>query len=144
MPGAARPTAGLSTLYLQLQRTPVKCCGMNFFIQWQSFRQPKGSKSLSNLPKRYNFYTIMVFEFDEPKSQGNLKKHGIDFVDAQALWSDPDMLEIPAKTTDEPRFLIVGRISGKHWSAVATPRGDNIRIISVRRSRIEEVAIYEG
>ena len=54
------------------------------------------------------------------------------------------MIEIPAKTADEPRFLIVGRIAGKHWSAVVTPRGNNIRIISVRRSRIEEVAIYES
>ena len=87
---------------------------------------------------------MFIFEFDEQKSRANLKKHGSDFVDAQALWRDPDMIEIPAKTADEPRFLIVGRIAGKHWSAVVTPRGDNIRIISVRRSRIEEVAIYES
>lgn len=87
---------------------------------------------------------MFVFEFDERKSQGNLKKHGIDFVDAQALWKDPDLVEIPARTTDEPRFLVVGLIAGKHWSAVVTPRGGNIRIISVRRSRIEEVIIYEG
>ena len=87
---------------------------------------------------------MFVFEFDERKSQTNLEKHGIDFVDAQELWRDPDLIEIPAKTTDEPRSLIVGRIAGKHWSAVVTPRGDSIRIISVRRSRIEEVAIYEG
>jgi uncharacterized DUF497 family protein len=87
---------------------------------------------------------VFVFEFDEQKSQGNLKKHGIDFVDAQALWKDPDLVEIPARTTDEPRFLIIGRIGEKHWSAVVTLRGGSIRIISVRRSRIEEVAIYEG
>ena len=59
---------------------------------------------------------MFVFEFDERKSQGNLSKHGIDFVEAQQLWRDPDLLEIPAKTTDEPRFLVVGRIRGKHWS----------------------------
>lgn len=87
---------------------------------------------------------MFVFEFDERKSREDLKKHGIDFVDAQALWKDPDLLEIPAKTVDEPRFLIVGRIDGKHWSAVVTPRDGAIRIISVRRSRIEEVAVYEG
>lgn len=87
---------------------------------------------------------MFIFEFDERKSQTNLEKHGIDFVDAQALWRDPDLIEIPARTADEPRFLIVGRIAGKHWSAVVTPRGSTIRIISVRRSRIEEVAIYEG
>jgi len=87
---------------------------------------------------------MFVFEYDEQKSRRNLKKHGIDFVDAQALWRDPDLLEIPAKTIDEPRFLVIGRIGGRHWSAVVTPRGDNVRIISVRRSRIEEVALYEG
>ena len=87
---------------------------------------------------------MFVFEFDERKSQGNLRKHGIDFFDAQKLWKDPDLLQIPAKTTDEPRFLVIGRIGGKHWSAVFTPRGEKIRIISVRRSREEEVALYEG
>jgi hypothetical protein len=87
---------------------------------------------------------MFVFEFDERKSRTNMEKHGIDFVDAQVLWRDPDLIEIPAKTTDEPRSLVIGRIAGKHWSAVVTPRGDSIRIISVRRSRIEEVALYEG
>lgn len=84
------------------------------------------------------------FEFDEQKSQSNLDKHGIDFVGAQDLWYDPDLFEIPVKTTDEPRFLVIGRIKEKHWSAVVTPRGENIRIISVRRSRVEEVEIYES
>ena len=85
-----------------------------------------------------------VFEFDEQKSKANLKKHGINFVDAQTLWEDPGLVEIPAKTSDEPRFLIIGLIEGKHWSAVVTPRDDHIRIISVRRSRVEEVTLYES
>jgi uncharacterized DUF497 family protein len=84
------------------------------------------------------------FEYDEQKSQSSLDKHGIDFVVAQELWNDPYLIEIPAKTTDEPRFLVIGRISEKYWSAVVTPRNENIRIISVRRSRTEEVAIYES
>lgn len=87
---------------------------------------------------------MFSFEFDERKSQTNLEKHGIDFVQAQELWSDPDMIEIPAKTSDEPRFLVIGRIRGKHWSAVITYRSKNIRIISVRRSRAEEVTLYES
>jgi hypothetical protein len=84
------------------------------------------------------------FEFDESKSQANFSKHGINFVDAQLLWHDPELLEIPAKTEDEPRFLVIGLIKGKHWSAVITYRDTNIRLISVRRSRIEEVAFYES
>lgn len=84
------------------------------------------------------------FEFDERKSATNLAKHGIDFIDAQLLWLDPDMLEIPARTDDEPRFLVIGRINSKHWSAVITYRETRIRIISVRRSRSEEVSLYES
>jgi len=84
------------------------------------------------------------FEYDERKSQGNLKKHDIDFVEAQALWNDPYLVEIPARTTDEERFLVIGKIQEKHWSAVVTPRDGNIRIISVRCSRTEEVAVYES
>ena len=106
-----------------------------------------GKAKLSDLPRElkwYGFYTMFVFEFDEQKSRANLHKHGIDFVDAQALWEDPDLIEIPARTTDEQRFLVIGRIEGRHWSAVTTPRGESIRIISVRRARIEEVALYEG
>ena len=87
---------------------------------------------------------MSLFEFDLAKSDSNLAKHGIDFVEAQALWDDPMLLEIPAKTEDEPRFLVIGLIEGKHWSAVITYRGVNIRLISVRRARAEEVALYEG
>lgn len=86
----------------------------------------------------------MAFDFDPRKSAANLAKHGIDFVEAQRLWEDPDLLVIPARTEDEPRWLIIGRIDAKLWSAVVTSRGDAIRIISVRRSRDDEVALYEG
>lgn len=87
---------------------------------------------------------MITFEFDDTKSQANLMKHGIDFVDAQDLWNDPRLLEIPAQTEDEPRYLMIGLINTKHWSAVITYRGVNIRLISVRRSRTEEVALYES
>lgn len=85
-----------------------------------------------------------MFEYDDAKSRSNKAKHGIDFIQAQDLWSDPGLLEIPAKVLDEPRYLIVGLLGGRHWSAVITYRGTNIRIISVRRARAEEVALYES
>jgi uncharacterized DUF497 family protein len=85
-----------------------------------------------------------MFEFDDSKSKFNFQKHGIDFIEAQALWNDSNLLEIPAKTLDEPRFLIIGKIKQKHWSAVITYRNGTIRLISVRRSRAEEVALYES
>ncbi|HWR57800.1 MAG TPA: BrnT family toxin [Thermodesulfovibrionales bacterium] len=86
----------------------------------------------------------MEFEFDPAKSISNKKKPGIDFFEARALWDDPDFIEIPVTTVDESRFLLIGRISEKHWSAIITYRSEKIRIISVRRSRKEEVEIYEG
>jgi len=86
----------------------------------------------------------MEFEFDPKKSDGNKQKHRLDFHEAQALWDDPDLIEIPVQTIDEPRYLVIGTIAGKHWSGVITYRGGKIRIISVRRSRKEEVEIYES
>jgi uncharacterized DUF497 family protein len=82
--------------------------------------------------------------FDPTKSAANQEKHGIDFVRAQELLGGSIRVEVPARTTDEARWLVIGRIDGRHWSAVVTYREERIRIISVRRSREEEVAIYEG
>ncbi len=84
------------------------------------------------------------FEFDPKKSESNQKKHGIDFVQAQAIWQDLDFIEIMAKSEDEARSLVVGKIEGKYWSAIITYRNDKIRIISVRRSRDSEVTLYES
>ena len=86
----------------------------------------------------------MEFEFDLQKSDSNKIKHGIDFNEAQELWENPDLIEIPVRTSDEPRYLVIAKIPGKHWSGVITYRGEKIRIISVRRSRKEEVEIYES
>jgi uncharacterized protein len=86
----------------------------------------------------------MNYEFDPKKSESNKSKHGIDFTEAQALWDDPDLIEIPARTIDEPRYMVIGKIKDKHWSGIITFRNEDIRIISVRRARPEEVEIYES
>ena len=86
----------------------------------------------------------MDFEFDPAKSASNLEKHGIDFDALQAIWLDGMRVEIPARTTDEPRWLRVGQIENKHWSVAVTYRGSRVRIISARRSRKEEVDLHEG
>ena len=86
----------------------------------------------------------MKFEFDPEKSVANQEKHGIDFQQAQAIWDDADYIEIPLNTADESRFMVIGMIEGKIWSGIITYRGESIRIISVRRSRKEEIEIYEG
>ena len=86
----------------------------------------------------------MEFEFDPKKSEQNKTRHGIDFIEAQALWNDRDIMEIPVKISNETGFLVIGTIAEKHWSGIITYRSDRIRIISVRRSRKEEVDLYEG
>lgn len=86
----------------------------------------------------------MEFEFDPDKSSANEAKDGISFTEAEALWNDPLRVEVPARTVDEARWLVIGQIEGRHWSAVVTYRDDRIRLISVRRSRDEEMAIYES
>ncbi|HWW15961.1 MAG TPA: BrnT family toxin [Candidatus Dormibacteraeota bacterium] len=91
----------------------------------------------------------MGFEYDPAKSHENKRKHGIDFEEARALWDDPALVEIPARASDEPRWLLIGKINlgkadEKLWSAFITRRGENVRLISVRRSREKEAALYES
>jgi len=85
-----------------------------------------------------------AFEFDDAKSRANQSKHGIDFVEAQTLWLDGNLLRVAAQADEEPRFVVIGLIGDKHWSAVVTYRGETIRLISVRRSRSSEVQLHEG
>ena len=87
---------------------------------------------------------MRTFEFNPDKSQANLMKHGIDFAQAQQLWDDPGMIEVQARSTDEPRSIVIAKLQGKMWSAVITVRSDCVRIISVRRSRPAEVTLYES
>jgi len=86
----------------------------------------------------------MDFEYDQEKSEANKAKHGIDFDEAQSLWQDPALIEIPARAMDEPRWLAIAKWSGHHWSAIFTRRSARIRLISVRRARDEEVKVYES
>lgn len=82
------------------------------------------------------------FEFDADKSAENLAKHGIDFIAAQSLW-EGKTVEVPSKDPGEVRRLVIGKIGQRYWTAIVIPRGENIRIISVRRSRETEKSIYE-
>lgn len=84
----------------------------------------------------------MLFEYDTRKSAANAEKHGIDFDEAQALWHDENLLEVRVSYNGEPRFMVLGMIDGKHWTAIITYRGYAIRIVSVRRSRDKEVRVY--
>jgi len=85
----------------------------------------------------------MEFEFNAEKSASNKGKHGIDFVEAQALWRDEWLYSHPVAVNDEIRYVVTGRIGQKLWTAIITIRDDRIRIISVRRARHNERRDYE-
>ena len=85
----------------------------------------------------------MEFEYDPEKSLANKLKHGIGFDEARELWRDPDRAFAPALAGQEPRFVAIGKIGDKVWTAVFTWRGDRVRLISVRRARKNEFERYE-
>ena len=84
----------------------------------------------------------MQFEFDPGKSAANHDKHGIDFIEAQAIWADERMVTVRSKSAGEVRHLAIGLIGQRHWSAVWTIRETRVRIISVRRARKDEVELW--
>ena len=85
----------------------------------------------------------MDFEFDPAKNAANKQKHGLDFKAAQALWRDVDRIDFPVDCTVEPRNMMLAMLQGKLWTAVYTMRGERVRIISVRRARIQERELYD-
>lgn len=85
----------------------------------------------------------MGFEYDPAKSEANAAKHGLDFCSAEKLWADPDALAVTGRSESELRQILLGRLDGKLWAAVFTVRGENVRIISVRRARTDEEALYD-
>ena len=71
---------------------------------------------------RMRYEPSVQFEFDPEKSDSNKAKHGIDFVEAQALWKSKHVL-LSAKSASEKRYLVIGTIGGEYWSAIITYRG---------------------
>ena len=84
----------------------------------------------------------MTFEFDPDKSISNMFKHVIDFVEAQVLWAGLTV-QLAVRSDTASRTAVIGLIGIKHWTAIITMQDQTARIISVRRSRDEEVNIYE-
>jgi len=85
----------------------------------------------------------MRFEWDRQKKLKNTSKHGIDFKTATKLWDDPNRVEIQAAFEQEKRYILIGQIQDKSWTAIFTIRSTTYRIISVRRARTKERLLYE-
>lgn len=86
----------------------------------------------------------MKFVFDPAKSARNKIKHGLDFIEAQALWDDENLLVFPLHVEEELRYACIGMFEAKHWTAIMTCRYCMVRLISVRRARKDEVRAYEN
>ena len=87
----------------------------------------------------------MPFEWDAGKAADNLKKHGVDFADAAAIFSDERAITIPDDRSEEERFVTVGLDAlGRLVVVVYTWRGENIRLISARLATRRERMQYGG
>jgi uncharacterized DUF497 family protein len=87
----------------------------------------------------------MEFEYDPQKSVSNKEKHKLDFDEGQQLWKDPRGLVIAVVSEgSEDRYVLIARLLDRHWTAVFTIRDGRIRIISIRRARLKEIALYEN
>jgi uncharacterized DUF497 family protein len=84
----------------------------------------------------------MEFEFDLAKSEVNLRKHKINFEEAQQLRNDKYAAVVDARSDSEPRQALIACYRGKIWIAFFTERATKIRLISVRRARVAEEEVY--
>ena len=90
----------------------------------------------------------MQYEWDNGKAAANLRKHGVDFVDAIAALEDTNRVEeIDTRFVyDEERIQVIGMAHGKMLVVIVTlPGEDTCRIISARKAtRYEQDRYYAG
>ncbi|MEI8352997.1 MAG: BrnT family toxin [Lentisphaerota bacterium] len=88
----------------------------------------------------------MNFEWDTHKADCNLKKHGVSFHEASYVLGDPLSITYPDPdhSMNEHRFITVGTSrSGRVLMVAHTYRGNNVRIISARKTTRQEQRHYE-
>ena len=90
-----------------------------------------------------NYNNRIKFEWDETKRKLNIKKHGIDFVNASKIF-DSHTLTIEDDRYDygEERFVTFGILEGRVVVVVHTENEDSIRIISIRKATKYEEKKY--
>ncbi len=87
----------------------------------------------------------MNYEWDSSKARDNLRKHGISFADAVAVFTDERALTIPDEHPAEERFITLGVDAFDQVLVVVyTYRGEPIRVISVRKATALERQQYLG
>jgi uncharacterized DUF497 family protein len=84
-----------------------------------------------------------MFAWDESKRRANLEKHGIDFADAEKIFGGFTLsAEDTREVYGEQRFLTLGLLEDQVVSVTHTERGDDIRIISIRKATKHEARYY--
>jgi len=87
-----------------------------------------------------------IFEWDEAKAKRNLQKHGISFLEAQAVFNDPLLVtfEDEEHSNGETRYVSIGMSDrGRILAIVHVERNDRIRLISCRKATVREQRLYE-
>ena len=83
------------------------------------------------------------FTWDDAKRRANLRKHGIDFAHAERIFRGFTLTaEDMRETYGEQRFLTLGLLEDQVVSVAHTERGDDIRIISIRKATKHEARFY--
>jgi len=80
------------------------------------------------------------FEWDEPKRRLNLKRHGIDFLDAPEIFQGPMLVKLDEKNDyGEDRYIGMGFLRNQAVVLVLTePHPETVRIISLRKATKNE------
>lgn len=87
---------------------------------------------------------MIDFEWDIPKAQQNVRKHGIRFSEAATVFDDPNALTLEDEDQAEPRFITMGMDAlGRLLVVVYTYRKLKIRIISARKATRRESRQYQ-
>lgn len=85
----------------------------------------------------------MKFIWHEPKRQSNLKKHGIDFANAESIFAGPTFtFEDDREVYGERRWVTIGLLEMKVVVIVHTETNDEIRIISLREANKNEQRLF--
>ena len=85
-----------------------------------------------------------MYEWDKKKNQENLSKHGLDFEDAEIVFSGPCVSFVDDRFEyGEQRFITLGLLQGRTVVIAHTLRGEDTRIISMRKANKREEKIYK-
>ena len=85
----------------------------------------------------------MDYEWDEEKRQSNLRKHGLDFMDADWVYEAPVKVTVAASHADGDRCADLAEVNGRVLMLVYSLRRQTVRCISFRAASRRERKLYD-